>query len=916
MNKKHPLVIVFLLFFAFQCSGQLLNSFKKLRDSKIEVSEKINKLDSLVRYADSMNLDSLDYLYIKYAYWMYDYDLPKTINLSEKAKKIAVNSEIKDSSLLNRIFLELGYYYGKSLDYRNAISYYKKAQDWTKSKRKLSTTYEKIGFCYSRIKDYYRASENYKIAAGLLDNSEKYIEKRKSLNYDISLVLSKQNTIESLIESRRYAKKVDSLGLAYPQYKKNGFAYKFHHAEIYSNDLSLDTLMSSKLFQEAYDMAQRNSDTLGMIQTLFGRGGLYNSTNQEKSKQFHYEALSLIDSKDSINLYLNLYALGKTLAYEGNYSESSQKFISSLQYLTGRDFSDPQRLLKNDTLFLKNADELIYCLPLLGETYLKWYEETKNKNYLDKSLGYFQFTDRIIDDQKENSKDFLSRLLWRKKGTDLYGKALRACYLLKDYDQALYFMEKNKALLLMEDISQSELNKSINNNPLYIQREKTLKKEIFSISRLLKNNNNSEKRFELLKQKMDLELDLSLLQDSIYGYNKTLQYDPAQLKIADVQKGLEEDEVFVEYHVSVDNEYGIYSNNEKGYVLMVSKNNRLLLEIDQLDQLYLDIIKATGFLKTPLDTKSKIEEYNKLTHNIYLKLFPGSAAKELLVDKKLTLSLDYYLHFLPFEALSTSPDQSDYLIHKAEISYVYSYTFGENNVRDNLPVSKKIIAFAPQNFKDDALIPLQHTEAEINVIEENISGKYYRKTSAHKKAFIDESSDYAIIHLATHAYSSIDSIPWISFYDEKLTLDELYLVENNASLVVLSACNTNIGKLEVGEGVMSLARGFFYGGTQSVVSTLWNVDDKSTSAILRQFYANLKKGDDKSQALHNAKLTYLENNSLSELSPYYWSSLVLIGDTSALPLSGSISSGFYFIIIAIALLLFALFILKRKQKGK
>ena len=81
---------------------------------------------------------------------------------------------------------------------------------------------------------------------------------------------------------------------------------------------------------------------------------------------------------------------------------------------------------------------------------------------------------------------------------------------------------------------------------------------------------------------------------------------------------------------------------------------------------------------------------------------------------------------------------------------------------------------------------------------------------------------------------------------------------------------------------MSLARGFFYGGTQSVVSSLWNVDDKSTQAILKEFYENLKNGQDKSAALHNAKLSYLEENSLSELSPYYWSSLILIGDITPL----------------------------------
>ena len=71
-------------------------------------------------------------------------------------------------------------------------------------------------------------------------------------------------------------------------------------------------------------------------------------------------------------------------------------------------------------------------------------------------------------------------------------------------------------------------------------------------------------------------------------------------------------------------------------------------------------------------------------------------------------------------------------------------------------------------------------------------------------------------------------------------LDEISLAENNAPLVVLSACNTTTGEIQTGEGVMSLARGFFYGGTQSTVSSLWQIDDRATNIIIEVFYKNLK----------------------------------------------------------------------------
>ena len=91
---------------------------------------------------------------------------------------------------------------------------------------------------------------------------------------------------------------------------------------------------------------------------------------------------------------------------------------------------------------------------------------------------------------------------------------------------------------------------------------------------------------------------------------------------------------------------------------------------------------------------------------------------------------------------------------------------------------------------------------------------------------------------------------------------------------------------------MSLARGFFYSGAQSVVATLWNIDDQSTTEIMTQFYKNLREGSSKSRALHLAKLSYLENHSLSEISPHYWASFVLLGENDTISSKRSYNSFF------------------------
>ena len=93
-----------------------------------------------------------------------------------------------------------------------------------------------------------------------------------------------------------------------------------------------------------------------------------------------------------------------------------------------------------------------------------------------------------------------------------------------------------------------------------------------------------------------------------------------------------------------------------------------------------------------------------------------------------------------------------------------------------------------------------------------------------------------MIHLSTHAGADeTDFAPRIEFIDTSLYLPELYAMKIPADLVVLSACETGLGKFEKGEGVMSLARGFAYAGAGSLVASLWKVNEGSTAAPVQLF---------------------------------------------------------------------------------
>ena len=121
-------------------------------------------------------------------------------------------------------------------------------------------------------------------------------------------------------------------------------------------------------------------------------------------------------------------------------------------------------------------------------------------------------------------------------------------------------------------------------------------------------------------------------------------------------------------------------------------------------------------------------------------------------------------------------------------------------------------------------------------------------------------------------------------------------------MVTLSACQTGFGKLQKGEGMLSLARAFNYAGVPSIVTTLWKINDQSTSEIMKFFYKNLSDGLSKKEALRQAKLSYLNANDDALLRhPYYWSGIVMTGNTMPLKTTNyvfwaiSILVGFLFI---------------------
>ena len=162
---------------------------------------------------------------------------------------------------------------------------------------------------------------------------------------------------------------------------------------------------------------------------------------------------------------------------------------------------------------------------------------------------------------------------------------------------------------------------------------------------------------------------------------------------------------------------------------------------------------------------------------------------------------------------------------------------------------------------------------------------------ANEAVFKSNAIDYGILHLATHAI--IDGENPLNSYliftstgdsteDNNLYAWELYNMRLNAQMAVLSACNTGFGKLQRGEGVMSLGRAFAYAGVPSIVMSLWPAEDESTADLMGYFYEALAEGQSKDEALRNAKLRFLKEMPPSKHHPFYWAGFVVQGDAGPL----------------------------------
>ncbi len=333
-----------------------------------------------------------------------------------------------------------------------------------------------------------------------------------------------------------------------------------------------------------------------------------------------------------------------------------------------------------------------------------------------------------------------------------------------------------------------------------------------------------------------------------------------------------------------------------------------------------------GYYALPdsLQTRRRLSEtiaaYTQTAAQLYEKLWAPVAAD---LDSAVIVIPDGVLGYVPFEALLTGmPAQTgvfaDYpfLLKTCRISYCYSATllremrnkqyrhapskpllalapFAGSEVAELLPrVDSADLEWASRNLRD-GLRPLPASGGEVSAVAKTWGGTAWYGAEATMAAFLSQAPDYRILHLSTHgkADDRLGDYAYLAFATpgeparfDKLFARDLYNLRLHADLVVLSACETGIGKWKHGEGIVSLARAFAYAGAKSIVTTLWKVNDRRTAELIGSFHGYLKVGKTKDEALRRAKLDFLNANSdqFDSLHPFFWAGFIGIGDMRAL----------------------------------
>ncbi len=389
------------------------------------------------------------------------------------------------------------------------------------------------------------------------------------------------------------------------------------------------------------------------------------------------------------------------------------------------------------------------------------------------------------------------------------------------------------------------------------EEERTLQERIAAIRALLTGEVDGEtdrtgvgKGFLAAEQAYNAFLTKVRSQDKEQA--SLMAVEPLTLK--QVQELIEPGQTLIEYFVT----------DAEVFVWLVEKDKLYFQRIALSKN---DLAKQVKTLREMISNPGNVRELNEVSTALYKSLLqpllPHITGTELIVVPH------DVLHYLPFQAL-LDPD-GKYLIEKYPISYLSSASLLQFVKEKRTAGRERVLAFGNPDLGDPEK-NLEFAELEAQGVKSIYpdANVFVRKEATEEKTKA-LSANHDILHFATHAQLNEDD-PLSSAVllakdgkeDGRLEVREIFGMDLKADLVVLSGCDTALGRLSTGDELVGLTRAFIYAGTPSVVASLWSVDDSSTAQLMASFYNNLKTMS-KVEALRQAQLQLIRAEARSDL---------------------------------------------------
>lgn len=437
-------------------------------------------------------------------------------------------------------------------------------------------------------------------------------------------------------------------------------------------------------------------------------------------------------------------------------------------------------------------------------------------------------------------------------------------------DKAFLYAERSKNVILKEQSNLKTLAElHPNNKDLQLQKQLISEQEtlINQLIRLQITGENPNEIENINSKLATITIELKNCNERIKKQFKT--EIEKELSISDLYAKIKKDKAQLVY---------FFWGNQSVYQFLVSDNKMVWNQIKLEDKFAENLKNFIHFFDEASLINNNIQLFTKTSFELFNALHFSNLEK----NKNTIIIPDGLLNFVAFDALVTQKTTSKnytgipFLVRQNKLAYQTNATFYIKNT----PKEKQntIVGFFPIFENTNAELVYSKEEAKALI---PFKATLFMNEKATKASFLKNSSQFSILHLSTHGTSGSFSEPaTLVFYDDLMLLNELYALQDcHPQLVVLSACETGIGKLQKGEGAMSIARAFQYAGAENILFSLWKINDYASAQLMTNFYEDYAKSNSFFEANYNSKIAYLENSDIANAkkSPYYWSAFVYYG---------------------------------------